>query len=85
VNWGEIENGLKYVERIEKGESELQRLAEIDMAIEEKFRLVREQHLESKLKESEFINFGIDDIDLIRRNVSNEKKKTHGMVFPMGN
>ena len=42
-NWEKIENGQKYVERIEKGESEIERRRGIEMAIEEKFEILREK------------------------------------------
>ena len=40
-NWNQIENGHKHIERIEKGETELKKRKEIDLAIEDKFDLLR--------------------------------------------
>ena len=69
-NWEKIENGQKYVERIEKGEQEIQKRKAIDMAIEEKFKILREEYVKENGK---LDGFSIEDIKLTKIGESGKK------------
>ena len=62
-----IENGQKYVERIEKGESEIEKMKQIDDAINEKFLLVikqfKKENPEKDIKELPLESISIYRID----------------------
>ena len=58
-NFNKIENGHKYIERIEKGELEIERRRLVDLSIKLKF----DYHIKAfKEKHAELSEFGLDDI-----------------------
>ena len=65
--WHLIENGQKYVERIEKGEQEIEKMKQIDDAINEKFLHVikqfKKENPEKDLKELPLESVNIYRID----------------------
>ena len=75
------------MERIEKGESEIQRRRAIDQAIEEKFEILREKYEAMNPDVEDYLKgFSIDDIHLskVSENSSYNKKALFPPI-PAGN
>lgn len=64
--WNLIENGQKYIERIEKGESEIEKYRLTTEAIEVKYRNTFRDHLNAKPEDLDFKGLTIDSITLFK-------------------
>ena len=62
--WQSIENGQKYVERIEKGEQEIEKYRLITEAIEAKYKQTFRDHLLAHPEDEAFRALSIDSISL---------------------
>lgn len=79
-NWELIENGQRYVERIEKGEAEIQKMRSIDIAIDEKFKLLV-QNFKNENPDKDLTKFTLDDIQIYRSDKKSLTQSTHAFDF----
>ena len=61
-NYTKIEPYKKYIDRIEKGEAEIDKRRRIDLAIEDKFKQLRVDYLKRNPDKKDYSEFGLRDI-----------------------
>jgi len=64
-NFTKIEHYKKYIDRIEKGEAEIDKRRRIDQAIDDKFRQLRVDYFKRNPDKKDYADFGLRDIKIV--------------------